>query len=50
MHVQCQVWPGMIHVFQQFPDALDEADAALATGGAFLAARLGCDINRERAT
>jgi acetyl esterase/lipase len=48
--VQCQVWPGMIHVFQQFPDALGEADAALAAGGAFLAARLGCDINRDRAT
>jgi acetyl esterase/lipase len=48
--VQCQVWPGMIHVFQQFPDALDEADAAVAAGGRFLAARLGCNPTRTSAT
>ena len=48
VQVQCQVWPGMIHVFQQFPDELAEARTALAAGGKFLAARLGC--TRESAT
>jgi len=37
----CQVWPGMIHVFQQFPDELPEAREAVAAGGRFLAQHLG---------
>lgn len=40
---QCQAWPGMIHVFQQFPGELPQAREALAAGGRFLAAHLGCD-------
>lgn len=31
-----EVWPDMIHVFQQFPDLLPEASAAIERGGAFL--------------
>jgi acetyl esterase/lipase len=38
---ECQVWPGMIHVFQQFPTELPQAREALAAGGRFLAAHLG---------
>lgn len=38
---ECQVWPGMIHVFQQFPSELAQAREALAAGGRFLAAHLG---------
>lgn len=38
---ELQVWPGMIHVFQQFPAELREAHDALLQGGMFLAARLG---------
>ena len=38
---QCQVWPGMVHVFQQFPGELPEAREALEEGGRFLASRLG---------
>ncbi|MGV3573183.1 MAG: alpha/beta hydrolase fold domain-containing protein [Ramlibacter sp.] len=38
---ECQAWPGMIHVFQQFPGELPQAREALAAAGAFLAARLG---------
>ncbi|HVZ44199.1 MAG TPA: alpha/beta hydrolase [Ramlibacter sp.] len=38
---EVQVWPGMIHVFQQFPSELREAHDALAQGATFLAARLG---------
>src|SRR5690606_19550478 len=37
--VELQIWPGMIHVFQQFPVMLTEARDALADGGRFLAAR-----------
>ncbi|WP_295525927.1 alpha/beta hydrolase fold domain-containing protein [uncultured Pseudacidovorax sp.] len=37
----CQAWPGMVHVFQQFPNELPQARAALAEGGLFLAAHLG---------
>ncbi len=36
----CQVWPGMIHVFQQFPSELAAARAAIEAGGAFLAGHL----------
>jgi acetyl esterase/lipase len=38
---ECQAWPGMIHVFQQFPGELKEARQALLAGGQFLAAHLG---------
>lgn len=38
---RCQAWPGMIHVFQQFPGDLPEARDALDQSGRFLAARLG---------
>lgn len=35
---ELQVWPGMIHVFQQFPAQLPDARQALAAGGRFIAA------------
>lgn len=35
-----QVWPGMIHVFQQFPAELVEAVQAIEEGGRFLADHL----------
>jgi monoterpene epsilon-lactone hydrolase len=38
---QLQAWPGMIHVFQQFPAELPEAREALGAAGRFLAAHLG---------
>lgn len=38
---ELEVWPGMIHVFQQFPAELHDAQDALAVGGRFLAALLG---------
>jgi len=44
---ECQAWPGMIHVFQQFPGELPQAHEALAAGGRFLAARLGRVPSRE---
>lgn len=34
--VSLQIWPGMIHVFQQFPDVLPEAREAVDAIGAFL--------------
>ncbi len=37
---ECQVWPGMIHVFQQFPAELTSARLAVASAGAFLAKHL----------
>ena len=38
---ECETWPGMIHVFQQFPAELPQARQALAAGGRFLADHLG---------
>jgi acetyl esterase/lipase len=38
--VRSEIWPGMIHVFQQFPDELPEARAAVAAGGRFIATHL----------
>lgn len=38
--VECQVWDGMIHVFQQFPDQLPEARRAIAQLGKFLGTRI----------
>lgn len=40
-HAQCQVWPEMIHVFQQFIAELPEARDAIGQGGAFLSKHLG---------
>lgn len=39
--VQVEVWPGMVHVFQQFPDQLASARQARVAIGAFLRQRLG---------
>lgn len=39
-HVQLEVWPEMIHVFQSFHFMLPEGRAALDSAGAFLRARL----------
>ncbi|MFT3804484.1 MAG: alpha/beta hydrolase [Burkholderiaceae bacterium] len=44
---ELQVWPGMIHVFQQFPALLAEARDALADGGRFLAARFDAASTRQ---
>jgi acetyl esterase/lipase len=38
---EAQVWPGMIHVFQQFPDLLPEAGEAIGQGGRFLQKHFG---------
>ncbi|MGY3608930.1 MULTISPECIES: alpha/beta hydrolase [unclassified Bradyrhizobium] len=38
--VRSEIWPGMIHVFQQFPDHLPEAREAVAAGGKFIATHL----------
>ncbi len=40
-HVQLEVWPEMIHVWQSFHFLLPEGRAALDGAGAFLRARLG---------
>jgi epsilon-lactone hydrolase len=37
---RAEIWPDMIHVFQQFPNELREANEAVAIGGRFLAACL----------
>jgi acetyl esterase/lipase len=44
---RCEVAPGMIHVFQQFPAQLREAREAIASAGEFLAAHLGVASNRK---
>ncbi len=44
---RCEAWPGMIHVFQQFPGELPQAHEALAAGGRFLASHLGRSPSRE---
>lgn len=36
VEVRLEVWDGMIHVFQQFPDELEEARSAIASMGSFL--------------
>lgn len=38
--VKLEVWPGMIHVFQQFADELPEARAAIASSARFLQEKL----------
>jgi acetyl esterase/lipase len=44
---ELQIWPGMIHVFQQFPSVLPDALDALAAGGRFLAACFDAATTRE---
>lgn len=46
-NARCEAWPGMIHVFQQFPAELHEARQAIASAGQFLAAHLGAASNRK---
>jgi epsilon-lactone hydrolase len=38
--VRSEIWPGMIHVFQQFPDELPEARESVVAGGRFIATHL----------
>lgn len=47
---ELQVWPGMIHVFQQFPADLPEARRAIETGGQFLAAQFEVAPYRKSST
>ncbi len=44
---ELQIWPEMIHVFQQFPAELPEARQALAAGGQFLAAQFEAVSTRK---
>lgn len=44
---ELQVWPGMIHVFQQFPVELLEARNAISKGGQFLMAQFDAALNRK---
>jgi acetyl esterase/lipase len=46
-NARCETWPGMIHVFQQFPTELHEARQALASAGQFLAEHLGATTKRR---
>lgn len=48
--VELQIWPGMIHVFQQFPAELPEARQALEAGGQFLAAQFDAASTRKTAS
>jgi epsilon-lactone hydrolase len=45
---QCQVWPDMIHVFQQFIAELPQAQRAIDEAGAFLATHLGVSAPAEK--
>ncbi len=45
---ELQIWPGMIHVFQQFPADLPEARRAIAAAGQFLAAQFDAASQRKR--
>jgi acetyl esterase/lipase len=47
---ECQVWPELIHVFQQFPAELPQAREALAAGGRFLARHLGLTTDERKTT
>lgn len=44
---ELQVWPGMVHVFQQFLSDLPEARAAVEQGGRFLAAQFDAASQRK---
>lgn len=46
-NARCEPWPGMIHVFQQFPAELHEARQAITSAGQFLSAHLGAASNRK---
>ncbi|WP_048440367.1 alpha/beta hydrolase [Caenimonas sp. SL110] len=46
-NARCEVWPAMIHVFQQFPAELHEARQAMASAGQFLEAHLGAASKRK---
>ena len=46
--VSLQVWPGMIHVFQQFPAELSEAGEAIKAIGDFFTRHL--DLRKEEST
>jgi acetyl esterase/lipase len=46
--VRSEIWPGMIHVFQQFPDELSEARDAVAAGGKFIATHLHVSTDRKQ--
>ncbi|PHR62244.1 MAG: esterase [Robiginitomaculum sp.] len=48
IEVDCQVWDGMIHVFQQFPDILPEADQALAKISDFLISHLTSKVSNHK--
>ena len=45
---ELQIWPEMIHVFQQFPAELPEALQAIEAGGQFIAAQFDAASTRER--
>jgi epsilon-lactone hydrolase len=47
---ELQVWPGMIHVFQQFPVDLSDARRAIEAGGQFLAAQFTAASQRKSST
>ncbi len=42
-HVQLEVWPEMVHVWQAFAFMLDEGQSSINAAGRFLRARLGGD-------
>jgi epsilon-lactone hydrolase len=44
---EVQVWPGMIHVFQQFPADLEDARHAIESGAQFLAAQFDAATHRK---
>lgn len=48
VQAQCQVWEGMVHVFQQFGSDLPEARQSIREGGAFLAKVLGVEPPEQR--
>ncbi len=50
VRVELEVWPDMIHVFQQFPRELQAAREAIASAGRFLAAWLAIPIEPTRQT
>ncbi len=47
---ELQIWPGMIHVFQQFTRDLPEAREAIGKGGQFLATHFDAASKRKSST
>lgn len=43
---ELQVWPAMIHVFQQFPGALPQARSAIQAGGQFISAHFSAQAGK----